>query len=115
MKLNDPVTFTIYTDSKVGWVTKVSPNGKTIEVEYALQTLLNGPNSGEQDALQFSPGGFMGHVSGTQRWKIERDESPVREKFTLRKNGQWKVSGHATKSPGCVLTSGHYPYYDFNF
>lgn len=56
MKLNDPVTFTIHTDSKAGWVTYVSPNGKTVEVEYAHQTLLNGPNSGEPDALQFTAG-----------------------------------------------------------
>ena len=115
MKLNDPVTFTIYTDSKAGWVTHVSPNGKTVEVEYAQQTLLNGPDSGEPDALQFNAGGFLGSTSGKQRWKIERDEHPVKEKFTLRKNGVWKEAGHPTKSPGCVLTAGHHPYYDYNF
>lgn len=115
MKLNDPVTYTIYSDSTAGWVSKVSPNGKTIEVECAKQTLLNGANSGEPDALSFSPGGFVGHTYGTQRWLIERDEFPIKQKFSLRKNGQWKVAGHATKSPGCVLREGHSPHYDFNF
>jgi len=115
MKLNDPVTYTIFSDSTAGWVSKVSPNGKTIEVELAKQTLINGVNSGEPDALQFSSGGFVGHTSGTQRWKIERDEFPVNYKFTLRKNGQWKIINHPTTSPGCVLREGHSPYYDFNF
>jgi hypothetical protein len=115
MKLNDPVTYTIHSDSDAGWVSKVSPNGKTIEVEFAEQTLLNKPNSGEPDALQFTPGGFVGHTTGEQRWKIERDEFPTKRKFTLRNNGKWKIAGHPTKSPGCVLNPGHHPHYDFNF
>ena len=115
MQINDPVTYIVYTDADTGWVSKVSPNGKTIEVEFAKQTLLNGANSGEPDALKFSPGGFCGHVHGDQRWKIERAENPSVMKFTLRKNGQWKIAKHPTKSPGCVLVKGHRPYYDFNF
>lgn len=115
MNANDPVTYTIYTDSEAGWVTKVSPNGKTIEVELAKATLLNGPNSGEPDALSFSAGGFCGHTSGTQRWKLERSPDSKKLKFTLRKNNQWKIAGHATNSPGCVLRPGHHHYYDFNF
>ena len=115
MNINDPVTYTIYSDSQAGWVNKVSPNGKTVEVEFAKATLLNGPNSGEPDALQFSPGGFCGHMSGTQRWKLERVENAPTVKFTKRKNGQWKIAGHSTKSPGCILSAGHYHYYDYNF
>jgi hypothetical protein len=115
MKINDPVTYTLYTDAEAGWVSKVSPNGKTIEVEFAKQTLINGAASGEPDALQFSPGGFVGHTSGKQRWNIERSENPHKSKFTLRKNGQWKIAGHATTSPGCILSPGHHPYYDYNF
>ena len=115
MKVNDEVTYVLYTDADAGWVSKVSPDGKTIEVEFGKQTLLNGANSGEPDALHFSPGGFMGHVSGVQRWKVERAENPVTRKFTLRKSGQWKIAKHPTNSPGCVLVSGHSPYYDFNF
>lgn len=115
MNINDPVTYTTYTDGDAGWVSRVSPNGKTIEVEFAHQTLINGANSGEPDALTFSPGGFCGHVHGTQRWSIQRADAPVKRKFTLRKNGQWKIAGHPTNSPGCVLSRGHHPYYDFNF
>ena len=115
MNINDPVTHTIYTDADAGWVSKVSPNGKTIEVEFAKQTLLNHANSGLPDALVFSPGGFVGHVSGDQRWRIERTENPRKSKFTLRKNGQWKLAGIPTTSPGGSLNPGHHPYYDFNF
>jgi hypothetical protein len=115
MQINDPVTYVIYTDADAGWVSKVSPNGKTIEVELGVQTLLNGPNSGEPDALKVFPGGFCGHVEGVQRWKVERAEKPNTLKFTLRKNGQWKIVGHGTKSPGCVLIKGHNPHYDYNF
>ena len=115
LNVGDPVTYTIYTDSECGWVDEVSRNGKTVVVEFAKQTLLNGVNSKEPDALHFSPGGFVGHTSGQQRWKIERAASPRKLKFTLRKSGQWKIVGHGTKSPGCVLNKGHYPHYDFNF
>jgi hypothetical protein len=115
MQINDPVTYIVYTDADTGWVSRVSASGKTIEVEFAKQTLLNGPNSGEPDALNCSPGGFCGHVHGDQRWKIERDETPKVRKFTLRKTGQWKIAKHPTNSPGCILIKGHKPYYDYNF
>jgi hypothetical protein len=115
MKVGDPVTYTIYTDADAGWVSKVSASGKTIEVEFAKQTLLNGANSGEPDALHFEPGGFSGTFSGAQRWKLEKDTEPKTAKFTLRKNGQWKIAGFRTKSPGCILRPGHNPHYDFNF
>jgi len=115
MNINDPVTYTTYTDSEAGWVSSVSPNSKTIVVEFAEATLLNGANSGEPDALHFSVGGFCGHTSGVQRWKLERSPSPKKCKFTLRKNGIWKIAGHPTNSPGCILRTGHNHYYDFNF
>ena len=115
LQVGDPVTYTIYTDSDCGWVSEVSPNGKTVIVEFAHQELLNGANSGEPDALHCSPGGFCGHTSGTQRWKIERVAQPRKSKFTLRKSGQWKIAGHGPNSPGCILRKGHSPYYDFNF
>jgi hypothetical protein len=115
MKINDPVTFTTYTDSKCGWVSKVSASGKTVEVEFGEQQLLNGPNSGEPDALTVHPGGYCCHVEGVQRWAVNRTANPTRHKFSLRKNGAWKIAGHSTNSPGCSLSTGHHPYYDFNF
>lgn len=115
LNIGDEVTHVLWTDAKAGWVKSVSKSGKTVTVELANQTLLNGVNSGELDALKFSPGGFCGHTSGSQRWKIERADKPSTMKFTLRTNGQWKAAKTSTKSPGNVLCKGHNPYYDFNF
>ena len=115
LQVGDPVTYTVYTDRDCGWVSEVSPNGKTVLVEFADQTLLNGANSGEPDGLEFSPGGFCGHTSGEQRWEIKRAKNPKVMKFTLRNTGYWKHATHPSKSPGCILTPGHHPHYDFNF
>jgi hypothetical protein len=115
LNIGDEVTHVLWTDAAAGWVKSVSKSGKTVTVELAEQTLLNGVNSGEPDALKFAPGGFCGHTSGSQRWKIERADKPSTMKFTLRNTGQWKAANSSTKSPGNVLCKGHKPYYDFNF
>jgi hypothetical protein len=114
-QVGDEVTHIRWTDATAGWVKSVSKSGNTVEVEYAQQTLLNGANSGEPDALKVSPGGFVGHTSGVQRWKIERTENTFTQKFTRRSNGRWLVSGQSMKSPGGDLIAGHHPHYDFNF
>lgn len=115
MNVNDPVTYIIHTDANAGWVSKVSPNGKTVEVEFAEATLLNGVNSGHPQSLSFSAGGFCGHTSGNQIWELKKSLSPSKMKFTKRKTGQWKAVKHGTNSPGCVLVTGHRHHYDFNF
>ena len=115
-KVGDKATHTVHTDSHAGYIVHVSPNGKTVLFARAEATLLNGPNSGEPDALHVSPGGFAGHTSGTQRWKVaDKPMEGRRDKFTLRGTGRWKIAGHSTRSPGNTLTAGHYPHYDFNF
>jgi len=116
-KVGDKATHTLHTDSKAGYIVKVSPNGKTVWFAEADAKLLNGPNSGEPDALTFSPGGFVGHTSGTQRWEVA-PAPPAGDhglKFTLRSNNRWKVSGGGTYTPGNTLSAGHYPHYDYNF
>lgn len=118
LAVGDKVTFTTYTDSKAGYVERVSPNGKTAMIRLATQTLLNGCNSGEPDALVCTPGGFAGHVEGTQRWAVEPDPDGTVLKFTLRQRGKnliWKLSGTGTMQTGNLLTKGHHPHYDFNF
>lgn len=114
-QVGDKVTHILWTDAKAGWVKSVSKNGNTVEVEFAKQELVNGPTSGEPDALHFSPGGFCGHVSGVQRWKIERSEKPSVQKFTRRSNGRWLRTGQSMNSTGGDLIGGHSPHYDFNF
>lgn len=116
-KVGDKATHTIYTDSRAGYITHVSPNGKTVLFVEAEATLLNGPKSGEPDALGFSPGGFCGHTSGTQRWQIGDKPIEGRKsiKFSLRGNGRWKIAGGSATSPGDVLRPGHSHHYDYNF
>lgn len=115
-KVGDKATHTLHTDSHAGYIISVSPNGKTVIFGRAEAKLLNGANSGEPDALGFSPGGFVGHTSGTQRWEVASEPmASYRTKFSLRGNGRWKVAGGGTYSPGDTLSPGHHPHYDFNF
>ena len=114
MKVGDGVTLNFYTDRKVGTVTKVSSSGKTVLVQLDNMELLNGSGSGEPDALTFTPGGFVGHTSGTQRWECTPDPDGAVYKFTLRKNGRYVRSGDSTRT-GVNLSEGRHPYYDFNF
>lgn len=115
-KLGDKATHTIHTDSHAGYITHVSPNGKTVIFARAEAKLLNAPNSGAPDALHVSPGGFAGHTSGTQRWEVaDKPMEGYRDKFTLRTTGRWKIAGGGTYTPGNSLTAGHYPHYDYNF
>ena len=119
-KIGDKATHTVYSDSHAGYIVKVSKSGKKVWFCRADAKLVNGVNSGEPDALEFSPGGFCGHTSGFQRWQIA--ETPRNERptcFTLRtkQNGEqvWKLVGHGTYSPGSCLNGGHHHHYDFNF
>ena len=112
-QVGDGVNWALYSDVEPGYI--VERTAKTMVVEEAGAELLNGVNSGESDALQFSPGGFVGHTSGRQRYRFYRIDNPRTLKFTRRKNWQWKLAGHALKSPGGTLHYGINKYYDFNF
>ena len=115
-KVGDKATHTVHTDSHAGYILHVSPSGKTVLFGRAEAKLLNGANSGEPDALEFSRGGFVGHTSGTQRWEIAAEPMEgYRDKFTLRSDGRWKIAGGGTYTPGNTLNAGHHPHYDFNF
>lgn len=118
LKPGDEITVTTHTDAKACYVERVSRNGRTAVIRHAKQTLLNGPNSGEPDALVSTTGGFCAHVEGTQRWAVEYDPAGFTERITLRQRGNgavWKRTGSATTSPGNFARKGHRPYYDFNF
>lgn len=114
-EVGSEVTHVLYTDAKAGWVSRISPSGKKLWVELGEQRLLNGVESGEPDALTCAPGGFCGHISGTQRWEVKRAENPVVIAFTLRQTGKWKAVGSNTYAIGNSLIAGHRPHYDFNF
>jgi hypothetical protein len=112
-KVGDGATYTIATDSQAGTIIKRTP--KTIIWQRDVAKLLNGVDSGEPDALHFSPGGFVGHTSGRQRHEFSPDPDGQRIKFSRRANGAWKVAGHRTTSRGCYLSAGRHEHYDFNF
>ena len=90
-------------------VREVSP--KCMEIRRMKATLLNGVNSGEPDALEFSPGGFCGHTSGVQRYKFEQDETAKTFRIRLHSDTVWRDANGNKYS----VTSEPREHYDFNF
>jgi hypothetical protein len=118
-KVGEGATFTVWTDSYACTVEAVSKSGTRATLRRDKATLLNGFKSGEADALTFTPGGFAGHTSGSQRYKYERDPDGQVIKVSRRvRNGQlvWKQVGSRTSSPGGFATfGGRHESYDYNF
>jgi len=115
--VGDGVTHTLWTDRKAATVVRVTP--KSVTVRYDKAVLLNGAESGEEDALTVHVGGFAAHVEGEQRYSYEPDPEGRTFKFTrrVRKNGKvvYKVAGHGTNSPGNELVPGRHAHYDYNY
>ena len=113
--VGDPVNFSQGSDRQAGTVTRIT--GSTIFVKRVKAELLNGCNSGEPDALHFEPGGFVGHISGIQRWSFGEPEGEEIA-FTKRKCGRAKQRGTSSRgsmSTWGILHHGHAAHYDFNF
>jgi hypothetical protein len=104
-------TICLYSDRKACTVIRVSDSGKTAWIQEDKAKLLNGFNSGEEDALHFEPGGFAGHTSGTQRWECTRDPKGPKYRVSRRKNGHWYLANSQTRVR--MGTRDHY--HDFNF
>ena len=118
IEVGDKWTFIVYSDRHACYVEEISKNGQQLVLREAKATLLNGANSGHPEALQFSPGGFLGHTSGEQIYEIEPNPEGAIRRVSLRfVNGRpkWKQVGEPAKSPGCCAVPGHSHYYDFNF
>ena len=114
-RVGDGVRWAAGTDCCAGTVVKVTP--KSVIVVEDEAKLLNGFSSGEPDALKFTPGGFVGHTSGTQRYEFSPGNGPEL-RFTLRKTGLFKLAG--TPVGGSMrgwgnLYKGRRKYYDYNF
>lgn len=104
-------TYHGYSDSQAHTVVAVSATGRRVTLRRDKATLLNGANSGEADALHFSPGGFCGHTSGTQRWSYAPDPDGATQIASLTGKG-WRVGGLS----GAPVTMGaRMEHYDFNF
>jgi hypothetical protein len=117
-----PATINHYSDRDAATIIAVSKSGRVITVREDHAKLLNGFNSGAADALEFSPGGFVGHTSGTQRYayrtnldgkvtQFSRRERTVRGKRVV----SWVEVGRK-RGQGSTLSIGVRAHnYDFNF
>ena len=121
-KAGDSGNWSAGTDVRTGVVSQATPSSVTV-IEYE-GTLLNGPDSGEPDALTFVSGGFVGHMSGEQRYSFSPTSHT--EKFTHRsvtyRDGNvvtsMKLSGTSSKGSmrsWGILRHGMFKHYDFNF
>ena len=104
-KIGDGATILHYSDRTACTVIAMTPKSVTVQEDTA--TLLNGMDSNEKDKLIFSPGGFVGHVSGEQRYSYSPSASGIKHTFkqTTRK-GVVGIRG---------LITGRSHYYDYNF
>ncbi len=111
----DGVTWGQGSDCAAGTVVRVT--AKTVFVVEDEAKLLNKAGSGEADALNFSPGGFVGHTSGTQRYEYSPGSGPE-IKFTFRGTGRFKQAGASTRGSLRAwgnLSHGRRKHYDYNF
>ena len=110
-QIGDGATLHGYSDRKAATVIKISKSGKTVWVQEDKAKLLNGAGSGEPDALEFEPGGFVGHTSGTQRWDCKPNPEGAVYRAFLRKNGNWRITSSGMRA----TFAGRHHHYDFNF
>lgn len=114
IEVGQKVSFSTHSD--VEPATVVNRTAKTVLVRQDKGTLLNGANSGEEDAMSCEVGGFAAHFEGTQRWHIEDDVDGKLIKFSWReKQEKWVRSGSNPRMSGNTLLEGWQKHYDFNF
>lgn len=111
-EVGDGATIRGWTDCQAATI--IARTAKTITVQKDKQTLLNGANSGEPDALTCYPGGFMAHVEGKQRYAYKTTKYGAVATFSLRRNGRWVQVGQGART-GTSLGLGRHGFYDFNF
>lgn len=109
-RVGDGITALGYSDRYAYTITYVSPSKKRLAAQRDKATLLNGHDSGEGDALQWTPGGFAGHMEGAQRYAYERDPAGAVANFSLRKDGKWRRSNSTARA-----VQGRSEHYDHNF
>ena len=129
-KVGDGATVHGYSDAAAYTVLKVTRTTVTLQRDKA--TLLNGTQSGEPDALTFTPGGFCGHTEGRQRYKYEANPEGEIIVAHLKKSprkvslpcGEWEEVNGSLRTQklepfvafkSSRVTPGRFEHYDFNF
>lgn len=111
-------TVLYYSDRRAATVIAISKNGSVVTVQHDKQELVNGADSGEEDAIECSVGGFAAHFDGAQRWRTERDPNGCVERYSRRMVGDravWVRVGDSTKNGQRLSIGDRSPHYDFNF
>lgn len=103
--VGDGATLCGYSDREA--YTVVARTAKTLTLQEDKATLLNGFDSGEADALKFTPGGFSGHTDGTQRYAYAANPEGRKVIARLTKKG-WTVQTQR-------VIAGRHHHYDYNF
>lgn len=123
-KVGDGATLCGYSDRYAYTVIAVTPQSITLQRDRT--TLLNGFDSGEPDALVCFPGGFAGHVEGTQRYAYERDPNGeiIKARMIKRPRKVWTEGPDGTysdvlhpnfKNGSSTVIPGRHEHYDYNF
>jgi len=122
----DQVTLCGYSD-RVSY-TVIAATRTTLTIQQNSRTLLNGLESDESDKLQFTPGGFSGHIEGEQRYEVQVNPNGSIVKAHLKRKPRkvW-TEGAATdggyayvfkpdfRCGSSKVVEGQHDHYDFNF
>lgn len=115
-KVGDGVSWGAGTDQEAGTVVAVTP--ATVTVVEDRSELLNGFDSGADDALKADPGGYSAFVHGRQRYSFSPG-SGRRIRFSLRRRiNRFKMAGtsiNGSMSGWGILSHGRSKHYDYNF
>lgn len=115
MQAGEKVTALHHTDRTAHEILEVRHGGDRLLVRACTATLLNGPRSGEPDALVQYPGGFAAHTSGTQRWDVQSDPHGERRTLSWRPTVRaWVAVGSPSSGSTRYVPGGSW-YHDFNF
>ena len=112
-KVGDKASYNGYSDSEPCTIIKVSPNGRSVTIQFDNAELLNG------DDLKFHVGGFAANCSNqeVQKYKFTRNEKGGTRKMSLKKYFNrycWTITG-CTSNGRQQLTEGWFKFYDYNF
>ncbi len=113
--LNEGATIIGYSDRRACTVVTVNVKGTLAVLREDKADLLNGPDSGEPDALKVFPGGFAAHWQGVQRWATEPNPEGVEHTITKRKDGEWREKGDHSKTGARYIFGVRDHFYDYNF